>query len=97
MLNLPRKVHKSLNSYLELVNILTNLNTKKSAGLDGLSPKLLKTAAPVIAGPLTKLFHHCIMSSTSPRQWKFCTLHLSTRKKKHQSLITVHQRPVRNP
>ena len=40
--------------------ILSNLNVRKSAGLDGVSPKLLKIAAPVIAGPMTKLFSYCI-------------------------------------
>ena len=40
--------------------ILSNLNIRKSAGPDGISPKLLKIAAPVIAGPMTKLFNYCI-------------------------------------
>ena len=40
--------------------IPSNLNVSKSAGLDGVSPKLLKIAAPVIAGPMTKLFSYCI-------------------------------------
>ena len=43
---------------------------KKSAGPDGKSPKLLKLSAPVIAGPLTKLFNRCIISSVWPSQWK---------------------------
>ena len=40
-------------------NSVLNLS-KKSAGLDGLSP--------VIAGPLTKLFNHCIISSAWPKR-----------------------------
>lgn len=49
---------------------LANLNTMKSDGPDGLSPKLLKLSAPVISGPLTKLFNHCITSCVWPSQWK---------------------------
>ena len=49
---------------------LANLNIRKSAGPDGLSPKLLKLSVPVIAGPLTKLFNRCIISSVWPSQWK---------------------------
>ena len=49
---------------------LANLNIRKSAGPDGLSPKLLKLSVPVIAGPLTKLFNRCIISSVWPTQWK---------------------------
>ena len=49
---------------------LANLEIRKSAGPDGLSPKLLKLSVPVIAGPLTKLFNRCIISSVWPSQWK---------------------------
>ena len=49
---------------------LVNLNSRKSAGPDGLSPKLLKLLVPVIAVPLTKLFNRCIISSVWPSQWK---------------------------
>ena len=51
--------------------IPSNLNVSKSAGLDGVSPKLLKIAAPVIAGPMTKLFSYCIDVGYWPCQWKF--------------------------
>lgn len=57
-----------------VADILANLNTKKSAGPDELSSKLLKVAALVIAGPLTKLFNHCVISSAWPRQWKLCNV-----------------------
>lgn len=49
---------------------LVNLNTRKSASPDGLSPKLLKLSVPVIAVPLTKPFNRCIISSVWPSQWK---------------------------
>ena len=50
--------------------ILSNLNAGKSAGPDGISAKLLKIAAPVVAGPMTKLFNYCIDVGECPCQWK---------------------------
>ena len=50
--------------------ILSNLKVRKSAGSDGISPKLLKIAAPVIAGPMTKRFNLCIDVGEWPCQWK---------------------------
>ena len=37
-------------------DLLIGLNTKKSCGPEGFSPKVLKVAAPAIAAPLTELF-----------------------------------------
>ena len=37
-------------------------------------PKLLKIAAPVIAGPMTKLFNYCIDVGEWPCQWKLCNV-----------------------
>ena len=42
-----------------IADLLLNLNVKKSAGPDGLSLKLLKISAPVIAAPVAKLFNFC--------------------------------------
>ena len=50
--------------------ILSNLNVRKPAGPDRIPPKLLKIAAPVIAGPMTKLFNYCIDVDEWPCQWK---------------------------
>ena len=50
--------------------ILSNVNVRKSAGSDGISPKLLKIAAPVIAGPMTKRFNYGIDVGVWPSQWK---------------------------
>lgn len=54
-------------SISRVVECLANLNTMTSDGPDGLSPKLLKLSAPVISGPLTKLFNHCTTSSVWPK------------------------------
>ena len=42
-------------SMARVSEILSNLKVRKPAGPDGIPPKLLKIAAPVIAGPMTKL------------------------------------------
>ena len=46
-------------SMARVSEILSNLNVRKPAGPDGIPPKPLKIAAPVIAGPMTKLFNYC--------------------------------------
>ena len=61
-------------SISRVAECLANLNTMKSDGPDGLSPKLLKLSAPVISGPLTKLCNHCITSSVWPSQWKLSNM-----------------------
>ena len=65
---------------------LANLNIRKSAGPDGLLPKLLKPSVPVIAGPLTKLFssNRCIISSVWPSQWKLSNV-TPVYKKEHET------------
>ena len=46
------------------------LNVRKPSGPDGIPPKLLKIAAPVIAGSMTKLSNYCIDVGEWPCQWK---------------------------
>ena len=46
------------------------LNTKKATCFDGISSKLLKAAAPVIAEPLTKIFNLSIATGIMPYLWK---------------------------
>ena len=49
-------------SVARVSEILSNLSVRKSAGPDGISAKLLKIAAPVIAGPMTKLFTSIVLT-----------------------------------
>ena len=42
----------------------------KATGLDGVSARLLKIAAPVVAPSLAKLINICITSGTFPAVWK---------------------------
>ena len=49
---------------------LHSLADGKAVGLDGLSPRLLCTAAPVITAPLTKLINLSITTGIFPDEWK---------------------------
>lgn len=42
----------------------------KSSGVDGISALMLKTALPVIVGPLTSLLNSCFVNATFPTDWK---------------------------
>ena len=46
-------------SQSHVADILVRLDAKKCTGPDGLSPKILRIAAPGIAAPLNKLFDYC--------------------------------------
>ena len=49
---------------------LSNLKTNKSTGLDGISARLLKDAAAIIAPTLTDIFNQSLKSSVFPKIWK---------------------------
>ena len=49
---------------------LSNLKTNKSTGLDGISAKLLKDTAAIIAPTLTDIFNQSLKLSVFPKIWK---------------------------
>ena len=49
---------------------MSHLQTKKAAGLDGISPRLLRAATPAIVEPLTKIINLCLSKGTFPASWK---------------------------
>ena len=49
---------------------LSTLKTNKSTGLDGISARLLKDAAAIIAPTLTDIFNQSLKSSIFPKIWK---------------------------
>ena len=57
----------SVKSVLETLNCLV---TKKAVGLDHISSKLLKVAAPVLAESLCKIFNKSVETGTFPSEWK---------------------------
>ena len=54
----------------EVLDILKTLNVSKASGPDGISPRMLKEAAPCIADPLAKLFNLSLTLNKFPNDWK---------------------------
>ena len=79
-------------SMARVSEILSNLNVRKPVGLDGIPPKLLKIAAPVIAGPMTKLFNYCIDVGEWPCQWKLSNV--TPVHKKDDKTSKANYRPI---
>ena len=52
------------------LNALRQLKTSKAAGLEGISPRLLKDAAEVISKPLTQIINASLSQGTVPHEWK---------------------------
>ena len=50
--------------------ILSSLNITKSIGDDNVSPRVLKSCAPALCGPLTALFRKICHNATFPNSWK---------------------------
>ena len=50
--------------------LLKLVPSHKTAGSDGLGARILKTAAPAISLPLSRLINHCIDIGTFPSAWK---------------------------
>ena len=57
-------------SVTKVVGLLRSLNPCKSTGIDEISAKVIRIAAPVIAESLTKIFNTAIYSETVPFDWK---------------------------
>ncbi|KAL7647645.1 UNVERIFIED_CONTAM: hypothetical protein RMT77_001245 [Armadillidium vulgare] len=54
----------------DVTSALSELNTKKAYGPDGIPPVVLKTCASELAPCLGKLFRLCLSTSTFPSCWK---------------------------
>ena len=71
---------------------LTTLNVKKATGVDGISAKLLRMAAPGIATSLTKLFNYSLKTGQIPRDWN--ATHVTLVHKKDVKELAENYRPV---
>ena len=58
----------------EIEQILKSLNAKKSVGIDGIPPVVLKLCATVIAKPLAKIVNMSILENTFPSFTKCATI-----------------------
>ena len=54
----------------EVQILLLNLDISKAIGPDGISPRLLKEGAPIIAKSLSRLFNLSLTCNTFPSEWK---------------------------
>ncbi|CAB4005268.1 Hypothetical predicted protein [Paramuricea clavata] len=54
----------------KVLQMLNSMPANKAKGADGLSPKLLKIAAPSISSSVAHLINHCISTNTFPSRWK---------------------------
>ena len=59
-----------LMSETDVLKLLSSLEEGKATGLDGVSAKLLKISAPVLAKSITRLLNLSIASGTFPDVWK---------------------------
>lgn len=71
---------------------LNKINVKKATGIDGISPKLLSFAKPVILRPLTELINMSLSSSVFPDQLKVAQV--APIHKKNSVLEKGNYRPV---
>ena len=54
----------------DVFQMLSGLSNNKANGIDKISCKIIKIAAPAIADSLTYIFNQAITQSTFPDQWK---------------------------
>ena len=76
----------------EVLDLLNNIDTSKATGPDGVTPRLLKEAAPVIYKPLTKLFQLSLNQSKFPTAWKDANV-IPLHKKLEKNIIS-HYHPI---
>ena len=52
------------------LKLLNGVNARKATGIDKISNRILKIAAPIIYGSLTDIFNLSIASNVFPSDWK---------------------------
>ena len=69
-LNLTTKMVFLEMTMQQTLELIQAISTNKATGIDGLSARLVKIAAPAIAPSLTKLMNICITTGVFPLAWK---------------------------
>ena len=54
----------------DIIGIINSTSSHKAMGVDKISARMLKIAAPVIVPSVTKLINYSINSAVFPRTWK---------------------------
>ena len=76
----------------DILKRLSNLNINKSAGYDGIHPRILKETAPYIAYPLFILFTQSLKCGQLPSDWK--KANISALHKKGRKNDVSNYRPI---
>lgn len=53
-----------------MLNLIKTINKHKAAGVDKISARLLKIAAPAIAPSISRLINYSISTGVFPQRWK---------------------------
>ena len=72
-------------SFKDVVFALSELDTRKAYGHDGIPPVVLKTCSHELASILAKLFRLCLKTETFPSSWKFALVHPVPKKGDHSN------------
>ena len=75
-----------------LYRLITKLTISKATGVNDISAKVLKAAAPAIAAHLTRIFNMSIASGKFPMEWK--AARLTPIFKKGQRSMLDNYRPI---
>ena len=76
----------------QIVNIVGNLNSKKTHGCDGISISMLKLCAEEVSTPLQMIFSDCINTGLFPNCWKYANVQPVHKKNNRQ--IKNNYRPI---
>ena len=68
------------------------LNPEKAVGVDGISPRILRLCAPVLADEVTKLINYLICTRSWPTEWK-CS-NITPALKKAEDTYKGNYRPI---
>ena len=79
-------------TYEDILQKLSQINVNKSAGPDGLHPKILYEMRNEIALPLKIIYEHSINNQEVPSDWK--TANISPKYKKGSKLDASNYRPI---
>ena len=54
----------------KIIDCLKNISSNKASGIDNISARVLKLAAPIIAPSIAKLINYSFVTSVFPQRWK---------------------------
>ena len=69
-----------------IINIISNMNSNKAHGFDGISIPMLKICAEEVATPLQIIFQDCLNSGQFPDSWKFTNVQPIHKKANRQKI-----------